>query len=248
MNLEKLIKGLEEVRENDVVLYCFPYAGGGASVFRNWKYKLGDSVKVCPIQLPGREERISEKPYVNMDVLAADLADIIASRNNEFIIFGHSMGTKIAYEVEKRLEIMGRIAKLLIVSGGRAPHIQELNPIYNLSDDEFKQGIIRFNGMPKEIIQNKELFEFFLPVMRADFTLDESYKLEDAKILKTPIMALWGKEDKEGNFEEIIKWKEYTESYFKECSFQGEHFFIRVDEKSVLKEIKKQISICNRKL
>ena len=43
-------------------LFCFPYAGGGASVFRNWLPYAAGEVEICPVQLPGREERLVEVP------------------------------------------------------------------------------------------------------------------------------------------------------------------------------------------
>lgn len=241
MKKEKLIKGLDKVRDNDIVLYCLPFAGGGASAFRNWQARLPDNIKVCAVQLPGREERIKEEPYLNMESLADDLSSIILKNKNDYIMFGHSMGTKILYEVEKRLEDKGRLAKLIIISAGKVPHITESKPIYNLAEEKFKEGIIKFNGMPKEILENKNLFEFFIPVLRADFTLDESYTSKNLNILNSPILALWGKQDKSINLEEILKWKQYTNSDFKEQSFEGDHFFIKEQESIVLQKISESI-------
>ncbi|NEZ47261.1 thioesterase [Clostridium niameyense] len=237
----KLIKDLDTVKETDSIMYCFPYAGAGASTFRNWNKALNSILKVCPIQLPGREERILEKPYLDMEKLADDIAQLILHTSNKFFLFGHSMGTKIAYEVEKRLEAKGRITELLIVSGGRVPHISEPHPIYNLPDKEFEEGLIRFDGMPKEIIKNRQLFQFFLPIIRADFILDESYNSTNTKPLKCPILSLGGNEDKDGNLEEIKKWAYYTENDFNYRIFKGKHFFIKQQEKEVLMEIKKKI-------
>lgn len=241
MKKEKLIKGLDKVKDTDIILYCFPYAGAGASAFRNWQSVLPDNIKVCAIQLPGREERIKEKPYLDMEILADDLSNVILKKRNDYIMFGHSMGTKILYEVERRLENKGKSAKLAIISAGRVPHITETNPIYNLPQQKFKEGVIKFNGMPKEILENKDLFEFFIPVLRADFTLDESYTSKNFSVLNSPIFALWGTNDKSADLEEILKWRQYTNSDFCEQSFEGEHFFIKEKESNVLRTIAKVI-------
>ena len=37
-------------------LICFPYAGGGASIYRSWAEEISGDIEVCAIQLPGREE------------------------------------------------------------------------------------------------------------------------------------------------------------------------------------------------
>ena len=47
---------LKESNSNDKIrIFCFPYAGGGASAYRNWGTYLPDYVGVYPIQIPGRE-------------------------------------------------------------------------------------------------------------------------------------------------------------------------------------------------
>ncbi len=109
-----------------------------------------------------------------------------------YALWGHSMGGKIAYELEKRLEAAGYTAKCLFISGSRVPSIPEPNPIYHLPDEEFKRELGRFEGTPKEILENQELLDFFLPMLRADFTMDETYYDKAGIVLHTPIAAFGG--------------------------------------------------------
>lgn len=165
----KLVKNYENIADNRVTLFCLPFAGGGASAYNGWIKKMQETITVCPIQLPGREERIMDKPYSDMNSLLDDLVGIISNfANTPYALWGHSMGGKIAYELEKRLENGGYIAKYFIVSGSRVPHIPEPNPIYHLSDTEFKTELERFEGTPKEVLKNDDLLNFFLPMLRAD--------------------------------------------------------------------------------
>lgn len=240
-DLGTLIKGIDKVRQEDEILLCFPFAGGGASAFYGWDDQTPNMVKICPIQLPGREERILEKPYTKMGELIDDVSNILSGMEQEMIVFGHSMGAKIAYEVVKKLELMGKKVRLLIVSGSRAPHIPEPNPIYYLSDEEFKKELARFEGTPKEILENQELLDFFLPMLRADFTMDEIYHSADQTKLHCPIIALGGVDDKEADRAEIIKWRDYTVSDFEFKIFQGGHFFIRTTEAEVLAFINEKL-------
>lgn len=235
-----LIKNLENIQSDKNILLCFPYAGGGASIYSNWIKKLQNDVTVCSIQLPGREDRIIEAPYTHMKELLKELNNqIIQLKNNKIFIFGHSMGAKIAYEAAKILEYHNITVNHLIVSGSRVPHIPETNPISHLSDKKFKNKIASFGVTPKEIIQNEDLFNFFLPMLRADFILDETYYNDKIEMLSCPITSFYGKEDQDANYETISKWKEYTKSNFDYETFEGGHFFLKNQEEKVLSKITK---------
>lgn len=237
--MEKLIKNCENISNEKPIMFCFPFAGGGARAYSSWIESFKEDVVVCPIQLPGREEKIMETPYTDMKVLIKDLIEEINTyTKNKIIIFGHSMGAKIAYEVAKALQLMNKNIEQLIISGSRVPHILEPNPIYHLSDEEFKNELKRFDGTPKEIIENKELLDFFLPMLRADFTMDETYCTPEVVKLSCPILALGGTLDKEADEGAMSKWEEYTTSKFEISMFEGAHFFIRDKEEEVKTRIR----------
>lgn len=240
-----LIKGLKEVDAGDLILYCMPYAGGGASAYYSWQTAL--DFKVCPIQLPGREERISEKAYRSMDEVVPKLVRLIEQQDNRYAIFGHSMGAKMAYEVEKGLEQRGRTAEVVIVSGSLVPHKSEPNPIHQLSDLEFKRELMRFEGTPKAFAENEELMNWYLPMLKADFTLGETYTAKRKIRLKCPITAFAGDNDHEANPSELKLWEAYTETSFTSKIFGGSHFFIKESAADVLAEIAlklKQAATC----
>ena len=134
---QRLLKNGENINSQDITLFCFPFAGGGASTYTSWIKKLKDKITVCPIQLPGREERIMEKPYTDMSELLRDLTDeIVIAIKGKYALWGHSMGGKIAYELEKYLENKGYQAQCIFASGCRIPNIPEPNPIgFTFGDD-----------------------------------------------------------------------------------------------------------------
>ncbi len=121
MNL-KLIKNTENINKEKITLFCLPFAGGGASAYNQWAKKMQGKVTVCLVQLPGREERIMEKPYIDMPVMLDDLEEAVREVvDGPYALWGHSMGGKIAYELEKRLEVVGYTASCLFISGSRIP-------------------------------------------------------------------------------------------------------------------------------
>jgi len=238
--LEGIIKNLDIINENEIILFCFPYAGGGASVFYNWSKKLKEyDISVCPIQLPGREDKILESPYTNLNILVRDLVKLIRPfMKNKVMFFGHSMGAKIAFEVGRQLEKEHFELSHLIVSGSRVPHIPEPYPIYHLPDKEFKHELKRFGGISNELLVNEKLFNFFLPVLRADFTMSDTYHTYDKVQLTCPVLSFGGDMDSDANQDEIFKWSEYTVNDFKYRKFSGDHFFIRTNEDELLEEIR----------
>ncbi len=165
------------IEEEGIRLFCFPYAGGGASVFRLWQEKLGSRIHVYPAHYPGHEERIMEKPVKDMDTLVTNLSEELSKWvNHPFLLFGHSMGSRVAYELAARFEEEGQKNFLgIIVSAGLAPNRMETNPIYHLTDNEFFKELSKYNRTPMEIFENKDLWAIFEPVLRADFTVADTY-------------------------------------------------------------------------
>lgn len=239
---QRLLKNGENINSQDITLFCFPFAGGGASTYTSWIKKLKDKITVCPIQLPGREERIMEKPYTDMSELLRDLTDeIVIAIKGKYVLWGHSMGGKIAYELEKYLENKGYQAQCIFASGCRIPNIPEPNPIYHLKDEAFKRELERFGGTPKKVLENKELLDFFLPMLRADFTLADKYCDNSMTVLHSPIVAFGGRQDNEAEEEAIKQWSHYTDNTFQYEIFEGDHFYLKEHEDMVIEQLKKHL-------
>ncbi|MDK4501207.1 thioesterase domain-containing protein [Fusobacterium necrophorum] len=221
-------------------LIMFPYAGGGTSVFRKWE-KLFCDVRLYAVQYPGRENRMSEEPIKDFDILLNEVFKNlikIIDDDRPYYLFGHSLGTKLVYELT--LRIMNDSMKKpsgIIVSGGKAPCFKEENPIYHLDDIDFIKGINRYSGTPEEIIQNIEIMKIFLPMLRADFMIDETYQRKEIEKIDIPILGLMGTDDKELKIEELKKWEEYTTKDFKYRYIEGGHMFINTNTELVAKEI-----------
>ena len=190
--------------------------------------------KTHKVDLTGwNDNRISEPMYASVDEIMPDLLEAVGEIVKEkFILFGHSMGAKIAYELEKRLEQSGIYARHLIVSGSRPPHIPEPNPICNLPKREFIRELTRFAGTPKEILGNEEMMNFFIPLLRADFEMDEKYLRKNKVKLECSINAFCGENDTEATETDMQEWGEYTSDFALEV-FAGDHFFIKSNAKTV---------------
>ena len=227
--------------DNVIRLFCFAYAGGGASVFRQWQVNFPGQIEVCPVQLPGRENRISEPLITNLDELvdiaSVELAPYLGS---PFVFYGHSIGARIAFELARNIRRkLGIRPCCLIVSGSRAPHIPEPNPLHHLSDNEFMNELRRFSGTPEAVLQSKELMEMFIPILRADFSIDETYVYSEDLPLDCPIFVFGGTEDVEAKIDELKGWADHTSEEVSLEMIRGGHFFLQTERNILLRSIRK---------
>lgn len=211
-------------------LFCFPYAGGAASVFAAWPAGVPQDVDVCLIQLPGRQGRLEEPPFTRMEPLVKALALAIhLYLDKPFAFFGHSLGTKISFELARHLRAQGTSPPVyLFFSGSVPPHIPSSDsPIHNLPDIEFAETLRRFKGTPEALLQNEELLQLFLPLLRADIALHETYQYIPGEPFDCPISAFGGLEDGEVSRENLEAWRVHTRGEFTLRMFPGDHFFLR---------------------
>lgn len=221
-------------------LFCFPYAGGGASVFRTWGDDLPQSIEVCPVQYPGRESRMREQAFTNIHELVASLLPALTPFFDlPFAFFGHSMGSLVAFEAARSLRRQqGPLPLHLLASGHRAPQLPDNDPpIYNLPDDEFIEELRKFNGTPELVLQNAELMMLLLPVLRADFELVGTYNYKPEPPLSIPLSAFGGTEDREVSPDSLDGWREHTTGDFVQRLYPGDHFFLHSVRDPLLRDI-----------
>lgn len=209
-------------------LFCFPYAGGGAWVFRPWARQLA-GVEVCAIELPGRGTRVREPPLTTLATVVSRIAQALAAAAEKpFAFFGHSMGALIAFEVARQLRRESSAEPVhLFVSGREAPHVAQPNgPYHQLPHDELMQVLRSLNGTPMDVLANPELMQLLLPVLRADLEMVETYAYSDAAPLKCAITAFGGTRDSTVRPEKLAAWRDQTNASFTVHMIEGDHFFL----------------------
>lgn len=220
-------------------LFCFPYAGGGASLFRDWQDFLPRQVEVCPVQLPGRESRIGEAPFTSMEPLVLRMVEELETlRDPPFALFGHSLGALIVFELARALRRFGLPSPVrLFVSGHRAPQLPHADPpIHQLPDSEFLAELGELSGTPGEVLQDPELMELLLPLLRADFAIAETYTYADEAPLDCPVAVFGGRDDEQASRDELQAWRAQTRDSFSLHLLDGDHFFL-VSARSVLLQV-----------
>jgi medium-chain acyl-[acyl-carrier-protein] hydrolase len=162
-----------------------------------------------------------------------------------FYFFGYSLGALIAFEVARHFQQHGKKApEHLFVCAKSAPHLPLRHPpIYQLPDQQLIQELKRFDGTPSDVLENQQLMELFLPCLRADFSLNETYKYMDEAPLSCPITAFGGESDEEATTEMLQAWKIHTGSSFQVKTFTGGHFFVTDHLEKIIAEIDRLSSV-----
>jgi surfactin synthase thioesterase subunit len=211
-----------------VRLFCFPSAGKGAAGYTTWRSLFPEIIEVLPAKLPGRETRFHEEPVTRFPELLEQLAAHIEPLlDTPFAFFGHSLGALVAFELTRFLRGQGQLLpRLLMVSARAAPHLRLPAPICHLPKDQFLNAIqARYGSFDPEIKNHPEILDRFEPVLRADFTLFDSYVYGEQRPLECPIRAYGGSRDPMASAGQLQAWDRHTLAGFTSRTFDGNHFF-----------------------
>ncbi|WP_270344372.1 thioesterase II family protein [Bacillus mobilis] len=228
-----------------MILFCLPYAGGSESIYFKWRKHLHPSIQLIPIELRGRGKRFDENFYETLKEAVDDIFENNRRNieSNDYAIFGHSMGSLLAYEFYYKISNLNlRKPNHMFLSGYRAPSVNRgREKIYNLSDKEFIKRVIGLGGTPEELMDNQELLQLFLPIIRSDFKIIEDYKYigrEDK--IECNVSILNGKQDSI-KLEEILAWKNHVCKGLKVYNLEGNHFFINSNTEKITSIINETI-------
>jgi medium-chain acyl-[acyl-carrier-protein] hydrolase len=221
-------------------LFCFPYAGGNATLYRQWSDLLPTQIDVCPIQLPGRGNRLSEPPASHISPLLTMLLPAFSSYlDMPYAFFGYSMGASIAFELVRAFRQRDYPLPVhLFVSARRAPQLPHQKTfVHTLPDTEFLEELRKLNGTPEEVLRNTEILQLSLPTLRADFALCETYAYKPQVPLTCPISAYGGLQDPDVTRDDLAAWRHMTDGAFKVQLFEGDHFFLQSSRIDLLRAL-----------
>lgn len=210
-------------------LIAFQFAGSNRHAYRLIQRRLAQHVELCCFELPGRGRRHAEALLTELPAMVANVIDPIAEcvRGFRYALFGHSMGALLAHLAGRRLLERGLPPPLrLIVSGSAAPSQPLLTERHRLSPGDFLRELRTLGGCPDEVLNDAELVDLFLPVLRADFQALETYRAEPGAPLPYPITMLRGTEDGEVARAGAEAWRAETSGEFDAHDLPGGHFFI----------------------
>jgi surfactin synthase thioesterase subunit len=210
-------------------LFCLPHAGSGAAGFYRWKRLLPETIRVCPVLLPGRELRLGEPALRRAEPVVGALQTEVGPMLGErpYALFGHSMGALLAFEWARRIAADGLPEpRMLIVSGRNAPWFPAHRALHALPDPAFVEALQeRYGGVPDGFLDDAEMRALFLPILRADLEVVETYAFKPAPPLRCPVMSLAGEQDRSVSEAGLAAWEETTAGPFSSRRIAGDHFF-----------------------
>lgn len=227
-------------------LFCLPYAGGGASIYRGWENYLPPGVEVWPVQPPGRGSRFKEPAIPSMD----GLVEAVATAMEPFLdrpvaLFGHSVGAMASFELAHLMaNRFGVGISHLFVSGARAPQLsRNRKRIHDLPEEEFITELKTLNGTPPEVLENPELMRMISTTLRADFAIAETYRATtDRPPLNCPISVFGGVDDTLVLREDLEQWNVHTTGSFDLWQLPGDHFFIHTCDALIQRILSRELT------
>jgi surfactin synthase thioesterase subunit len=221
-----------------VRLFCFPYAGGGAAVFRDWPAALPPQVEPVAVRLPGRESRFAEKPYDRMEPLVAHLLEESPGwLDRPYACFGYSMGARVALALTqelRRCDLPGPAA--LFVGGNARPSVPTAIPGWNDTDEKLIEHLRALGGIPPEVLAEPDLLALTLPTIRADLTVIATWRPRPEPVA-APIHAFAGTKDGYAPPDAMLAWAHQTAGTFRLTAVPGGHFFLHTEPRSVLEAV-----------
>ncbi|WP_330230955.1 alpha/beta fold hydrolase [Nocardia sp. NBC_00508] len=217
-------------------LICFPHAGGTAHAFRGWPQRMPAGVETVVVQYPGRQDRLSERCLEDIDAMAdalvselADLTDLPMS------MFGHSMGSAVAYEVALRLERdLGFLVDTVFVSGRTAPHRRHGEDDHRLGDEDLVAAMRRLGGGDDDVYRNPKLWPLILPPLRSDLRLLDAYRPVTLTSLQAGFVAFGGQADQTCPVADLHAWTAATTGDLEIRTFPGGHHYLVAAEAEVV--------------
>ncbi|MBQ1089453.1 thioesterase II family protein [Streptomyces sp. B93] len=229
-------------------LICVPYAGGGPAAYHSWAAELRDGAELWLLRPPGREARLQEPLLHSVDEIVQESAAAIAGHLAEpFAVFGYSVGAWIAFELVRELrDTYGLRAAHLGVAARPAPQTPLHHPaMHTLPDDLFLDVLDRrFRAIPPVIRDSPEMKALYLPILRADTTVLETYRYRPGPPLDCPVSAFGGTEDHDCRREDLMAWGERTTGEFRLRMLPGGHFFLHTRRQELLDALATDLFRC----
>lgn len=231
-------------------LFCLPYAGSSAVIYEKWKKRLSAHAAVIPLELAGRGVRTKDPFYEGMADAAKDVLERLKAQmdGTPYGLFGHSMGGMIMYEVCHLIREQGlQPPEALYFSGRPAPEVlRKEAPIHELPDDEFAQEILDMGATSAELFAHKQLMDIFMPILRADFHLVETYVYEDRGPLPWPLTIIAGVDEK-WTEAEIAAWTRHTTAECLIVRMEGGHFYLQENAELLMEYLQGRLAASSSK-
>lgn len=213
-------------------LFCIPHAGGNSAYYALFGQFFPDSIKVVPLDLPGKGRRCREPLLTRMEAMGRDLIEQIrpTAQTAPYAIFGHSMGGLLAFECARLTSTTALpLPRALFISAAATPDKVRTGmdcPVSELQPGELWEYVMRMGGTPPGVALSAELKRYMEPMLVADFSAVENWQPGPSEPLPVPIHACIGKNDMVTEKEAML-WQQFSSVDGTVRSFSGGHFYMQ---------------------
>jgi medium-chain acyl-[acyl-carrier-protein] hydrolase len=162
-----------------------------------------------------------------------------------FALFGHSIGALTAFELAREVRRRGlRSPEWLFVSGHPSPDLPRRRPaVSQLPLREFVEAMRNTFEVSTALLDDEDLMELVLPVLRADYELVETYAYAEEPPLAMPLSAFGGSCDPETTADELMAWRRHTTGAFRTKILRGNHMFISTARAELVREVATDLAL-----
>ncbi|MBN3722582.1 thioesterase II family protein [Burkholderia sp. Ac-20379] len=236
-----------------VQLFCLAHAGGAVSLYRRWQQALPHGVELVPLELPGHGTRRTVPPIAQWPALLETMrAELQARRDPEraFALFGHSMGSLIAYELIHALREHGGGTPVWFgASASVAPSLRVRETHWlECTHDQLVARLRSLGGTPEALLRERDFIEMLLPLFRADFHLCGMYPStfpgpSQRPLLDCPVTVLTGRDDANtADAAKLAGWRDTTRGDCTFHAFAGGHFYLETGPGPVLAQVAESLA------
>lgn len=227
-----------------MILFCVPYAGGGAEAFDGWPEALAPTAEVRVAELPGRGVRFGQPLTTDMPSLVADLAGQVEELPaGPFAVLGYSFGAAVAYELTLHLQRRGRTPRRLFVGALRAPFLPSVErPRHRMSDAELVAELTALSGTATEVLTNPDLMAIYLPILRSDFQVSETYRAGRERV-RCPLSVLGGTRDEFVPVADLEAWTELGGAETSVRVYDGGHFVVHTQRAALCRAVRADLAL-----
>ncbi|MFC7220678.1 thioesterase II family protein [Streptomyces polyrhachis] len=215
-------------RADRPTLLCLPHAGGAARAFASLGAALPGAARTAKLELPGHGERMSEPLSEDFESVMEDLVRASAPHTTgQYLLLGHSMGAAFAYEMGRYWSGLGRPPAGVVVVGRNGPSARRTLPdLHTLSASAFLDAVRHLGGTPPQLFEHPELIKLFAPVLRADFTISETYAPLPGPPLPCPLWVCAGVDDPMVDDPGLRNWEDHASGEVAVDWLPGNHFLL----------------------
>ncbi len=217
----------------------FPYLGGsGTSLMKLAKELDKKSDYEIFVVFPPGHMGSNRKLYNNLhDLLEFYYIQIKEILKPGCIFFGHSMGGVIAYFLARKLCILDRELKpkYIILSAAPSPDFMLGRNLSDSDDTVLLKDMEELGGLPEDLLENRELLDYFIPIFRADYKILEDAAQVSPQLINIPVKFIWCYNDKIVQSEKLIGWRKYFNeiSVFRTMPVDAGHMYLNTNAKLV---------------